>query len=226
MARRDVCPMKRGFSNSRKPYRWMRALLIVLAGAFPGDRLSAQSPAPRVLSGIIVDGKEETIGNVRVTVRSPTGEQTALSDENGQFRTLVPEGSLRIHVEGKYIQPLEKLIARNDPTENLVFQVIFVVPPVHDSVVIVADAIEPSTDRRNDTVYKNLHFGRDDQLLFTLDAGINAGQHEGGGKSLEIRRFGYNLDHGGVSGGLKVLVDDIPQNQATQGHGQGYLGSL
>src|SRR5205823_1399824 len=47
-----------------------------------------------------------------------------------------------------------------------------------------------------------------------------------GGKSLEIRRFGFNLDHGGVSGGLKVLVDDVQQNQATQGHGQGYLGSL
>ena len=56
--------------------------------------------------------------------------------------------------------------------------------------------------------------------------GINAGQHEGGGKSLEIRRFGFNLDHGGVNGGLKVLVDDVQQNQGTQGHGQGYLGAL
>src|SRR5437667_9396867 len=35
-----------------------------------------------------------------------------------------------------------------------------------------------------------------------------------------------NLDHGGVNGGLKVLVDDVQQNQATQGHGQGYLGAL
>jgi outer membrane receptor protein involved in Fe transport len=59
-----------------------------------------------------------------------------------------------------------------------------------------------------------------------LDAGIDAGQHEGGGKSLEFRRFGFNLDHGGVNGGLKVLVDDVQQNQGTQGHGQGYLGSL
>ena len=43
---------------------------------------------------------------------------------------------------------------------------------------------------------------------------------------MEIRRFGYNLDHGGVSGGLKVLVDDVQQNQTSQGHGQGYLGQL
>jgi len=47
----------------------------------------------------------------------------------------------------------------------------------------------------------------DELLEELLDAGINAGQHEGGGKSLEMRRFGFNLDHGGVSGGLKVLVD-------------------
>src|SRR5262249_33332816 len=44
--------------------------------------------------------------------------------------------------------------------------------------------------------------------------------------SLEIRRFGFNLDHGGVNGGLKVVVNDLPQNQASQGHGQGYLGAL
>jgi outer membrane receptor protein involved in Fe transport len=48
----------------------------------------------------------------------------------------------------------------------------------------------------------------------------------GGGKSLEIRRFGFNLDHGGVNGGLKILVDNVQQNQGTQGHGQGYLGAL
>jgi len=29
-----------------------------------------------------------------------------------------------------------------------------------------------------------------------------------------------------VNGGLKVLVDDVQQNQGTQGHGQGYLGAL
>jgi hypothetical protein len=29
-----------------------------------------------------------------------------------------------------------------------------------------------------------------------------------------------------VNGGLKVLVDDVQQNQGSQGHGQGYLGSL
>ena len=94
------------------------------------------------------------------------------------------------------------------------------------SVVISARSLEPEIDLRNAEVFNRTLFTRDDQVLQQLNAGINAGQHEGGGKSLEIRRFGFNLDHGGVNGGLKVLVDDVQQNQGTQGHGQGYLGSL
>jgi outer membrane receptor protein involved in Fe transport len=100
------------------------------------------------------------------------------------------------------------------------------IPPVKTTIVITAAPVEPALDRRNAEVFNRTLFGRDDQIFHVLDAGINAGQHEGGGKSLEIRRFGFNLDHGGVNGGLKVLVDNIQQNQATQGHGQGYLGSL
>jgi hypothetical protein len=93
-------------------------------------------------------------------------------------------------------------------------------------VVIRGEALDPTIDQRNGTLYNNTLFNRDDQMVQTLNAGINVGQHEGGGKSLEIRRFGYNLDHGGVNGGLKILVDDVQQNQGTQGHGQGYLGQL
>ena len=94
------------------------------------------------------------------------------------------------------------------------------------SIVIEARVVEPSVDLRNSEVFDRTLFTRDDQVFQQLNAGINVGQHEGGGKSLEIRRFGFNLDHGGVNGGLKVLVDDVQQNQGSQGHGQGYLGSL
>ncbi len=97
---------------------------------------------------------------------------------------------------------------------------------VKTTVVITAKPIEPTIDTRNAEVFQQTLFSRDDQIFHQLNAGINAGQHEGGGKSIEVRRFGFNLDHGGVNGGLKVLVDDVQQNQGTQGHGQGYLGSL
>ena len=99
-------------------------------------------------------------------------------------------------------------------------------PKVHTSITINASPVEPSIDHRNKEVFERTLFSRDDQIFHQLNAGINAGQHEGGGKSIEIRRFGFNLDHGGVSGGMKILVDNVQQNQTTQGHGQGYLGSL
>ena len=101
-----------------------------------------------------------------------------------------------------------------------------VIPPLYTSIVITAAPVEPVLDRRNEAVFRQTLFSRDDQVFHLVAAGIDAGQHEGGGKSIEVRRFGFNLDHGGVNGGLKVLVDNIQQNQTTQGHGQGYLGSL
>ncbi|MSV27923.1 MAG: hypothetical protein EXQ52_04150 [Bryobacterales bacterium] len=112
------------------------------------------------------------------------------------------------------------LLAEEKPAEMPV------IPVLRQSIVITASPVEPTLDRRNAEVFDRTLFSRDDQVFHLLDAGIDAGQHEGGGKSLEIRRFGFNLDHGGVNGGLKVLVDDVQQNQGTQGHGQGYLGSL
>ena len=99
-------------------------------------------------------------------------------------------------------------------------------PKVHTSITITAAPVEPAIDHRNKEVFEQTLFSRDDQVFHQLNAGINAGQHEGGGKSIEIRRFGFNLDHGGVNGGMKILVDNVQQNQTTQGHGQGYLGSL
>jgi len=96
-----------------------------------------------------------------------------------------------------------------------------VIQPIHTSVTITAAPVEPAFDRRNSEVFSQTLFSRDDQMFQALDAG----QHEGGGKSSRIRRFGFNLDHGGVNGGLKVLVEDIPQNQTTQGQGQGYRSS-
>ena len=98
--------------------------------------------------------------------------------------------------------------------------------PLIETITITAQPLGPQLDLRNGEAFRKTLFTRDDQIFHLLDAGINAGQHEGGGKSLEIRRFGFNLDHGGVNGGLRITVDNIPQNHGTQGHGQGYMGSL
>jgi hypothetical protein len=186
---------------------------------------SSQTNA-RVLSGTTVTDKDESVAGVSITVRYAGGEQKAVSDADGHFHCSVPNGPLTVTLEGKNIAPVTLSFGWADSTENLQIKVKHIVPSIHESVVIRATAVDPTLDRRNDVLYKDTLFGRDDQLIETLNAGINVGQHEGGGKSLEFRRFGYNLDHGGVNGGLKIMVDDVGQNQASQGHGQGYLGQL
>lgn len=180
----------------------------------------------RILSGTIVSQQNESVTGVTVTARFASGEQRATSDAEGNFRLVIPNEQVTLTFEGKNVTPSERIINPGDATENLQIKIELVASPINESVVIVGTALEPSIERRDDAVYKNTLFARDDQILFTLNAGINAGQHEGGGKSLEVRRFGYNLDHGGLNGGLKILVDDVQQNQSTQGHGQGYLGQL
>jgi hypothetical protein len=74
-------------------------------------------------------------------------------------------------------------------------------PVFHQTMVITATPVEPRFERRNAEVFRQTLFSRDDQVFQLVAAGIDAGQHEGGGKSIEIRRFGFNLDHGGVNGG-------------------------
>lgn len=185
-----------------------------------------QAGDTRTVSGVIVSQQNELVPGVTVIARSRSGERRATSDAEGSFRLVVANEQVTLRFEGKNVTPFEKIINPGDATENLQIKIELVASQINESVVIVGTALEPSIERRDDTVYKGTLFARDDQILFTLNAGINAGQHEGGGKSLEVRRFGFNLDHGGLNGGLKILVDDVQQNQSTQGHGQGYLGQL
>jgi hypothetical protein len=186
----------------------------------------AQEKSPRLLSGVVVTSHNEAVVGATVTARYPSGEQSVTSDRAGQFTLAVPFEPVTLTVTGKNISPSEIRLNPDELAAPQRIEISYVIPPLHDSLVIMAGQPDPVIDRRNAAIFRDTLFSRDDQVFHTLDAGINAGQHEGGGKSLEIRRFGFNLDHGGVSGGLKVLVDNVQQNQSTQGHGQGYLGQL
>lgn len=186
----------------------------------------SQSEAIRTVSGIVMTERNEVVPGVSVSAESTSNTTQTLTDASGSFHLRVPQGPLKLKVAGKYVVAQEKLLSGPDVSEGLLLFIRYTIPPVHEDLIISATALNPAIDERNDTVYKDTLFSRDDQLMDTLAAGINTGQHEGGGKSLEIRRFGFNLDHGGVNGGLKVLVNDLQQNQGTQGHGQGYLGAL
>ncbi|HSE98836.1 MAG TPA: carboxypeptidase-like regulatory domain-containing protein, partial [Blastocatellia bacterium] len=187
-----------------------RAILIFLLVAMTGNTLTsfAQTVSTRTLSGTVITRKNESVKGVTVVAVSSKDRRTAVTDSDGRFALEVPREPITVRVEGKYIVSSERSISLEDRAEDIEVEVDFVIPRVHESMVIVAPPLEPAIDRRNEEVFKNTLFSRDDQVFHTLDAGINAGQHEGGGKSLEIRRFGFNLDHGGVNGGLKVLVDN------------------
>ena len=201
--------------------------LLILSGTLLNSFAAAQTvTGNRIFSGTVVTQQFELIPNVTVEVQTIDGKITTTTDANGAFSVVVPRESLSVKFSGNNITPVTRIFAATDALDDVQIKTTFVVHPINESVTIQANVLTPELDQRNETVYKNTLFGRDDQLVQTLNAGISVGQHEGGGKSLEIRRFGFNLDHGGVNGGLKILVDDVQQNQASQGHGQGYLGAL
>jgi hypothetical protein len=201
---------------------------LVLAALFVSGMVDRPvfSQSTRRVSGVVVSAQNEFVANLPIEIETPNGLINSQTDAEGAFSVAVPDGPITIRITAKNVAYFERVLSASDRTENLQLRITYLIPPISETVTITSDSLAPDLERRNDAVYKNSLFGRDDQLIFTLNAGINAGQHEGGGKSLEIRRFGFNTDHGGVNGGLKILVDNIQQNQGTQGHGQGYLGNL
>lgn len=186
----------------------------------------ATAQSGRVLSGTVITPLYESVPGVSVSVKTVAGRLDATTDADGKFSIAVPNGDLNVSFSGKNLANVTRDFLPTENVTGLQIKITYIIPPIAESVTIIGEALTPEVEFRNDSYYKNTLFGRDDQLIQSLNAGINAGQHEGGGKSLEVRRFGFNLDHGGVNGGLKIMVDDIQQNQGTQGHGQGYLGSL
>ena len=189
--------------------------------------LHAQLPtAERGLSGVVTTEKNESVADATVVASYASGKKETKTNGSGHFHLEVPIGMVTLSANGRYLSSPEKTLTASESWDGVQLKVSYTIPLLRESLMISASALNPTIDQRNDPVYAKTLFSRDDQIFDTLAAGINAGQHEGGGKSLEIRRFGFNLDHGGVNGGLKVLVNDMGQNQETQGHGQGYLGAL
>lgn len=186
---------------------------------------NAVSNQQRILKGQIIDtvSKKPIVGaTVKVTTSSSTVETT--TDDQGNYSIQINNDSGTITIEGNNL--VEKSINFSSTDQSLDLETSYLVSQIHDTVVIKAESLEPQINRQDETLYREGFPARDDQILFQFGSGINAGQHEGGGKSLEIRRFGFNLDHGGVGPGLLIKVDNFDQNQSTQGHGQGYLGQL
>ncbi|MFN0110949.1 MAG: carboxypeptidase-like regulatory domain-containing protein, partial [Blastocatellia bacterium] len=158
--------------------------LLCLLALFSG-RTVAQNSVLRTLTGAVVTGKNEAVVDVTVIARSASGERKIVTDAEGRFRLQVPNEAITLRVEGRNIAERELTISTGDKADNLRIEVEYVIPKIHDGLVISASQLDPAIDRRNETIYRDTLFSRDDQVFHTLDSGINAGQHEGGGKSLE-----------------------------------------
>ena len=207
-AQRFINELRNGSENILASIAALFAVLLMLAAP-----CFAQSRAPetgRTLSGIVVTPQNEVVQGASVRVRAASFMRQTTSADDGRFRLDAPHGQpLTLEISGTHISPLVLSIAETAAPEDLRVVVRYVVPPIHESIVIVDSALEPRIERRNEEVYTGTIFSRDDQLFDTLAAGINAGQHERGGKSLEISRFGVNMDHVRLKSSLKVLVDDV-----------------
>ncbi len=218
--------MKTSMKNNAALKNFYKMLLAFSLITVSGICVFAQNT--RTLTGTVVTQQFELMPNVSIEIDAPDGKISATTDAEGAFSVKVPGEAFSVKFFGKNVNAVTRIFSATDTIAGLQIKASYVIAPVNESVTIRANPLTPEIEQRNDEAFtKNKNFvARDDQIINSLNAGISVGQHEGGGKSIEIRRFGFNLDHGGVNGGLKVLVDNFQQNQVTQGHGQGFLGSL
>src|SRR5262245_10760083 len=184
--------------GSRRGILSLAAALIICRAADTG------------VSGLLLDPQGAAVAGAAVRLTrsgSPAGETR--TDGQGQFRfNAIAPGEYDLAAEAPGLARVTRSVTIREGRTEFADLRFSELAARNQNVVITAKPVEPSIDLRNAEVFNRTLFTRDDQVLQQLNAGINAGQHEGGGKSLEIRRFGFNLDHGGVNGGLKVLVDD------------------
>lgn len=200
------------------------AWAILLACLIP-----AAAQAPVSISGTVLDQQGMAVPNAKVEATDGVGRvkvETVASDQ-GQYTIHVEAGgvySLSATAEGfERVATEPRLFTEDRINVNLEFGHL---KSAVDVLTVTERVIEPAVDQRDQAIFNRTLFTRDDQVFQTLGSGLSLGQHAGGGKSLEVRRFGFNLDHGGTGGGLRVMMDDILQNSVSGGHAHGYLGAL
>src|SRR4051812_6347821 len=110
-------------------------------------QVTAQTTS-RTLSGVVITEKNETVADATLIVRTAAGEQKTVTDTFGNFSVIVPVGALDVRIEGKNLELVERSLAAGETTENLTIRIKYIIPPVHESVVIQAGALDPTIDQR------------------------------------------------------------------------------
>ena len=182
-----------------------------------------------LISGRVLDPQGSAAPGAGVEATDPVGRvvEKTISNAEGRYELQLKPGasySLVIHADA-YLSEATPIRSIDAPVDNWDLQ-FGKLQSATEVIDVTEHIIEPSVEQRDAQIFVKTLFTRDDQIFQTLGAGLNFGQHAGGGKSLEVRRFGFNLDHGGAGGGLRFMRDGVFINDIAGGHAHGYLGSL
>ena len=83
-------PEWKGLDMRKESLQWLRmcsaVLHVLLCGILLSGIREARADMNRILSGVVITDKNEAVTGVPVIVRSSSGQQTEVSDYNGQFR--------------------------------------------------------------------------------------------------------------------------------------------
>src|SRR5262245_64742535 len=115
----------------------------------------------RKVSGIIVDHKDQVLPGITVIVQTGSGERRTTTDEVGRFILDVPIEDVSLRIEGPYIRSQQQSLSSGTVVENLRIEVDYRIPPIHQSLVITASALEPQVETHSGEVYKKTLFSRD-----------------------------------------------------------------
>ena len=131
------------------------------------------------LRGGITDPQGQTVAGATLHL----GDASATSSSDGQFQFRnIASGAYKLIAEAPGFSPLTRDVAIL-PGQLAHLDLQFLqLSAQKQSIVITAHSLEPTIDLRNSEVFNRTLFTRDDQVFQQLNAGINAGQHEGGGK--------------------------------------------
>ena len=158
----------------------MRFFLFLVAAALTPTFWAFGDSA---VSGRVLDPQGREVPGAAVRIESGAGyRRSTTADRSGHYSIeSIPNGVYRLSAGAPGLSAAEVNIrlAGQVAIQDLKLAA---VEAQHQSIVITAKTVEPEIDMRNSEVFDRTLFTRDDQALEQLNAGINAGQHEGGGK--------------------------------------------
>ncbi len=180
------------------------------------------------IRGKVLDPQDRPVPNALVKAVDGLGREKAkaTTSATGDYVLTVPNMTLALVADSPGFEAVSSALREMRGGDQEIELHFGKLAKAELSLTVTERVVEPTVDQRDGALFNQTLFTRDDQIFQTLGAGLSLGQHSGGGKSLEVRRFGFNLDHGGEGGGLRVMLDDMLVSQVSGGHAHGYLGGL